>query len=117
MKKGGRYNAFSINLGDDGGETKLLCPVDKCLEVYSTKGVYQIFPPESLDPKETNPDMPAMSKKVSDIGTSNWIVARIMVQNYQYVPIRGFNLNLLFMMIKLFGWIKETVIMIYICMI
>jgi len=90
MKKGRRYNAFSINLGSDGGETKLLCPVDKCLEVYSTKGVYQIYPPESLDPKETNPDMPAMSKKVSDIGTSNWIVARIMVQNYHIINSHGF---------------------------
>ncbi|HUT28917.1 MAG TPA: hypothetical protein VMX13_03910 [Sedimentisphaerales bacterium] len=90
MKEGRRYNAFSSNLGDEGGQTKLLCPVDKCLEVYSTRGIYQIYPPESLDPKETNPDMPAMSKKVSDIGTSNWIVARIMVQNYQIINSHGF---------------------------
>jgi len=90
MKKGRRYDAFTVNLGDDSGESKMCCSVDKCLEMYTTKGVYQIYPPESLDPKETNPDMPAMSKKVSDIGTSNWIVARIMVQNYQIIDSHGF---------------------------
>lgn len=90
MKKGRRYNSFSINLGDEGGEIKMICPVDKFLEVYSTKGIYQIYPPESLDPKETNPDIPVMSKKVYDIGTSNWIVARIMVQNYQIINSHGF---------------------------
>jgi len=90
MKKGIRYNAFSVNLGGDGGEIKLLCPVDKCLEVYSTKSIYQVYTPESLDPKETNPDMPAMTKKISEIGTSNWIVTRIMVQNYQIIDSHGF---------------------------
>lgn len=89
-KKGRRYNALSVNLGGDGGEIKLLCPVNKCLEVYSTKSIYQVYPPESLDPKETNPNMPAMAKNISKIGTSNWIVARIMVQNYQIIDSHGF---------------------------
>ncbi len=90
MKKGRRYDAFTVNLGDDSGDPKMCCPVDKCVEIYTTKGVYQIHPPESLDPKEANPDMPAMSKKVSDIGTTNWIVARMMVQNYQIIDSHGF---------------------------
>ena len=82
MKKGKRYEAFSINLGEDGGKTILLCSMEHCLEVFTTKGIYQIYPPESLDPKETNPDMPGMAKKVLEVGTMNWIVARVMVQNY-----------------------------------
>ena len=83
MKKGKRNAAFSVNLGDDSGKTMLLSPMEHCLEVFTTKGIYQIYPPESLDPKETNPDMPGMAKKVLAVGTTNWIVARVMVQNYR----------------------------------
>ena len=83
MKKGKRYGAFSVNLGEDSGKTILHCPMEHCLEIFTTKGIYQIYPPESLDPKETNPDMPGMAKKVLEVGTTNWIVARVMVQNYR----------------------------------
>lgn len=67
-----------------------MCSTDKCLEIFTTSGIYQVFPPESLDPKEMNPDMPSMTKKVSDYGTQNWIVARVMVQNYKIVEYHAF---------------------------
>ena len=85
MKKSKRHQAFSINLGEGAGEVKLMCSIGKCLEVFTSTGIYQVYPPESLDPAETNPDMPGLAKRVSSYGTKKRIVARVMIQNYNLV--------------------------------
>lgn len=84
-RKGKRYDAISISLGNPGEKIVKMCPLNGFLEIYSPVATYRIQTPENLDPEETNPDMPSIARKVSDIGSSNWIVARLFLQSYEMI--------------------------------
>jgi hypothetical protein len=75
-----RYRASHGELiGGTGGITRM-CPAGDFLEVYKIDKTFRIYPPEVLDPKEVDPNMPWMSKPVSDVGSANCIVARVFIQ-------------------------------------
>ncbi len=87
-----RYRAGHGDLiGGTGGITQM-CSAGDFLEVYKVDKTFRIYTPEALDPKETDPNMPWMSKPVADVGSSNRIVARVFIQSHEAVkntPLKG----------------------------
>jgi len=80
-----RYRAGHGELiGGTGGITRM-CPAGDFLEIYKIDKTFRIYTPETLDPKETDPNMPCMSKPVADIGSANKIVARVFIQSSEAV--------------------------------
>ena len=76
-----RYKAAHGELiGGTGGITRMCSAVD-FLEVYKVDKTFHIYPPESLDPDETDPNMDWMSKPFADVGSANRIVARVFIQS------------------------------------
>ncbi|MEN6385162.1 MAG: hypothetical protein ABFD79_08170, partial [Phycisphaerales bacterium] len=79
-KNAPRYRAGHGELeGGTGGIIKMCSAVDY-LEIYKVDKTFRIYPPESLDPEETDPNMHWMSKPVADVGSGNRIVARVFIQ-------------------------------------
>ena len=58
-----------------------MCPCADFMEVYKVDRTFRIYPPESLDPDETDPDMQWVVKEVAEVGTGNEIVARLVIQS------------------------------------
>lgn len=80
-----RYRAGKVDLeGGTGGITHM-CPAGDFMEVYKVDKTFRIYTPETLDPKETDPNMPWMSKPVADVGSANRIVARVFIQSYEAI--------------------------------
>ncbi len=80
-----RYRAGKGELiGGTGGITRM-CPAGNFLEMYKIDKTFRIYPPEILDPKETDPNMPWMSNSVADVGSANKIVARVFIQSHEAV--------------------------------
>ena len=71
-------------IGGTGGITRMCSAVD-FLEVYKIDKTFRIYPPEVLDPKEIDPNMPWMSKSASDVGSANKIVARVFIQSSEAI--------------------------------
>lgn len=55
-------------------------PCKGFLEIYKKDKTFRIQTPETIDPKETNPDVPFIAGPVSDVGSANLIVARVFIQ-------------------------------------
>jgi len=84
-KNAPRYMAGKGELiGGTGGITRMCSAVD-FLEVYKIDKTFRIYPPEALDPEETDPNMPWMSKPVADVGSANKIVARVFIQSHEAI--------------------------------
>ncbi|MGB8226091.1 MAG: hypothetical protein WCE45_04355 [Sedimentisphaerales bacterium] len=80
-----RYRAGKGELiGGTGGITQMCSAVD-FLEIYKVDKTFRVYPPEALDPEETDPNMPWMSKPVADIGSANKIVARVFIQSHEAI--------------------------------
>ena len=53
------------------------------LEIYKAEKTFRIATPETIDPGRTNPNAPFVITPVQDVGTSNQIVARVLLQSDQ----------------------------------
>lgn len=80
-KKGLRFGGGSLEMkGGTGGITQM-CFCGDFLEVYKVDATFRVQSPESLDPEETNPNMPWVVTHISDVGSGNKIVARVLLQS------------------------------------
>ncbi|MCK4347758.1 MAG: hypothetical protein KAW47_03995 [Thermoplasmatales archaeon] len=75
-----RGGAGKVELkGGSGGIIKM-CPVKDFLEVYKIDKTFKIYTPETLDPKQEDPNMSSIVTSVDGIGSGNYIVARLFIQ-------------------------------------
>jgi len=80
-KKGLRFGGGSLEMkGGTGGITQM-CSCGDFLEIFKVDTTFRVQSPESLDPEETNPDMPWVVTHISDVGSGNKIVARVLLQS------------------------------------
>lgn len=75
-----RHAAGSMELKEGTGPITAMCPCGKFLEIYKIDKTFRIQTPEGIDPDETNPNAPWVATPVDDIGTSNPIIARVLLQ-------------------------------------
>ena len=75
-----RHSAGSMELKEGTGPITTMCSCDSFLEIYKRDKTFRVLTPESIDPNETNPNAPWVASPVADVGSSNLIVARILLQ-------------------------------------
>ena len=75
-----RHAAGSFELKEGTGAITAMCSCGSFLEIYKQDKTFRVRTPESIDPEVTNPNAPWVASPVSDVGSSNLIVARVLLQ-------------------------------------
>lgn len=86
-----RHSAGSFELKGGIGPITAMCSCGEFLEIYKVDKTFRIQTPESIDPQETNPDAPWVASLISDVGSSNSIVARVFLQGYEILQAAAFD--------------------------
>jgi hypothetical protein len=73
-----------------GGITGML-PCGQFLEMYKIDKTFRIQSPENIDPEQTNPNAFWLTTPVSDDGSKNPIIARIMLQGHEILKAAWFQ--------------------------
>lgn len=68
-----------------------MCSCGDFLEIYKIDKTFRVRTPESIDPKETNPNAPWVASPVSDVGSANPIVARVLLQSHEILKAAAFD--------------------------
>lgn len=80
-KSAPRYQAGSMKLPDGAGKITTMFSSGDFLEIFTETASYKVQSPESIDPEETNPNAPWVTSKSSEFGSSNKVVARVLLQS------------------------------------
>jgi len=75
-----RHSAGSMELKEGTGPITTMCSCGSFLEIYKRDKTFRVQTPESIDPDQTNPNAPWVASPVADVGSSNLIVARVLLQ-------------------------------------
>lgn len=59
-----------------------MIPADGCMEIYATGGTFQVRTPDNVDPERRHAAIPWPQACASGAGTTNPIVARLMIQTH-----------------------------------
>lgn len=86
-----RHSAGSFELKGGTGPITTMCSCGEFLEIYKIDKTFRVKTPESIDPHETNPNAPWVASPVSDVGSSNPIVARVLLQGYEILKAAAFD--------------------------
>lgn len=86
-----RHSAGSFKLKEGTGPITTMCPCGEFLELYKIDKTFQIKTPKAIDPEETNPNAPWVVSPVSDVGSSNPVVARVLLQGYEILKTAIFD--------------------------
>jgi hypothetical protein len=86
-----RHAAGSFELKEGTGPITAMCTCGSFLEIYKQDKTFRVQTPESIDPDETNPNAPWVTSPVSDVGSSNPIVARVLLQGHEILKTAGFD--------------------------
>ena len=78
-----RHAAGSFELKEGTGPITMMCPCGTFVEVYKADKTFRVQTPEAIDPKETNPNAPWVASPVSDVGSANLIVTRVLLQAHE----------------------------------
>ena len=78
-----RHAAGSMELKEGTGPITTMCSCGAFLEIYKRDKTFLVQTPESIDPEETNPNAPWVASPVADVGSSNLIIARVLLQARQ----------------------------------
>lgn len=76
-----RHSAGSMELKEGTGPITTMCSCGSFLEIYKRDKTFRVQTPESVDPGETNPNAPWVASPVANVGSSNLIVARVLLQS------------------------------------
>lgn len=79
-KNSPRYSAGGFELKEGTGPITGMQSCGNFLEVYKRDKTFRVQTPESLDPDETNENIPWVATPVADVGSANPIVSRIFMQ-------------------------------------
>ena len=60
-----------------------MCSCDGFLDVFKLDLTYRIQTPETIDPDRTNPHTPFVAAVADNLGSSNPIVARVLLQGLE----------------------------------
>lgn len=82
-KKSPRHLAGSVELKEGTGPITAVCPCGEFVEIYKVDKTFRVKTPEAIDPEETNPNAPWVASPVDDVGSSNPIVARVLLQGHE----------------------------------
>jgi len=74
-----------MSLPDGAGNITAMFSCGNFLEIYTETETYRVKSPETIDPGVTNPTAPWVSSKSSGFGSSNMIVARVLLQGSDMV--------------------------------
>lgn len=86
-----RHSAGSMELKEGTGPITTMCSCGNFLEIYKCDKTFRVQTPESIDPHETNPNAPWVASPVADVGSSNLIVARVLLQAREILDAAGFE--------------------------
>lgn len=86
-----RHAAGSVELKEGTGPITAMCACSSFVEIYKQDKTFHIQPPEVIDPDETNPNAPWVTSPVSDVGSSNPIVARVLLQGQEILKTASFD--------------------------
>ena len=78
-----RDAAGQLDLHEGTGGIIAMCSCDEFLEVYKQDLTYRIQTPETIDPDRTNPHTPFVAAVADNVGSSNPIVARVLLQGLE----------------------------------
>jgi hypothetical protein len=73
----------SIEITEGTGPIRAMLSTGELLEMYKADKTFRIETPETIDPERTNPNAPFTVRTVQNVGTSNRIVARVLLQGVQ----------------------------------
>lgn len=68
-----------------------MCSCGEFLEIYKIDKTFQVKSPESIDPKETNPNAMCVTSPVADVGSANPVVARVLLQGHEILKAAAFD--------------------------
>lgn len=86
-----RHSAGSMELKEGTGPIRAMCSCGNFLEIYKQDKTFRVQTPEAIDPDETNPNAPWVASPVSDVGSSNLTVARVLLQADEMLNRAGFD--------------------------
>ncbi|MGY3027076.1 hypothetical protein ACVWXR_004911 [Pseudomonas lurida] len=86
-----RHAAGKMELQGGTGPITKMCPCGSFLEIYKQDKTFRVQTPESIDPDNTNPDAPWVVSPVADVGSSNPIVARVLLQSREMLDLAMFE--------------------------
>lgn len=75
----------SMELVGGTGPTTAAVSCGDFLEIYKSDRTFKVLSPESIDPQRTNPNAPWVTTSTAEVGSSNPIVARILIQSHNMV--------------------------------
>ena len=79
-KNSPRYQAGGFQLKEGTGPITGMQSCGKFLEIYKKDKTFRVQTPESLDPEQTNENVPWVATPVADVGSANPIVSRVFMQ-------------------------------------
>ena len=68
-----------------------MCPCGDFLEIYKVDKTFRVRTPETIDPDETNPDCPWIASPITDVGSANPIIARVLLQGHEILKASMFE--------------------------
>ena len=78
-----RDAAGHLELKEGTGGIIAMCSCEGFLEVYKQDVTYRIQTPETIDPDRTNPRAAFVAAVVDNVGSSNPVVARMLLQGLE----------------------------------
>jgi hypothetical protein len=90
-KKLPRHAGGSFELKEGTGPITAMCPCGEFLEIYKVDKTFRVKTPEGVDPEEINPNAPFTASPIDDIGSSNPIVARVLLQSHEILKSASFE--------------------------
>jgi hypothetical protein len=75
-----RHAAGSFELKEGTGPITTMCPCGQFMEIYKIDKTFRVQSPKSIDPEGINPNALWVTTPVSDVGSKNPIVSRILLQ-------------------------------------
>ncbi len=78
-----RDRGGSIEITEGTGPIRAMLSTGELLEIFKVDKTFRIETPETIDPERTNPNAPFAIRTVQNVGTSNRIVARVLLQGDQ----------------------------------
>src|SRR3990167_845583 len=76
-----RHSAGSFELKEGTGPITAMISYDGFVEMYKVDKTFHVQSPKGIDPDETNSNAPWVMTPISDVGSSNTIIARVLLQS------------------------------------
>jgi hypothetical protein len=83
----------AIEITEGTGPIRAMVSTGELLELYKVDKTFRVETPETIDPERTNPNAPFTVSMVQNVGTSNRIVARVLLQGDRMLNLCGATQN------------------------